>query len=484
MKKIISSVLAGVMLLSATPAFANDINITIDNEEFIPKNALGEVVSPFIENGSTYLPVRAMGEAVGKEVAFDAENYAVYIGIKPMAADVTRTPVAMVGDRVFYEDDLELYGSLDMMIEAEKIFTLAEEKFSEEELGLMMNEFYAFMPQETLNALSHNEYMLNEYIEFMSCVSLLQSNVVIDDSAYENYVTVKHILVDDKAKADEVLAKLENGEDFDSLIEDYNIDPGQSKDSAYTFTYGEMVEEFEKAAFEMEEGTYTKEAVATNYGYHIIKKLPLDKESVDTSSLVAALIDAELSEISFDKVVEITREGEYGTIEGFTITTDDLMLMGGSAAPYSDTFELLSSLVQLKKMFISENLVTEEDKAGIAQFVEESMAELGEVEDTEKYEFLIELTGYYSLFYNKLSENKLTDEMYDKMELMAVDSTIFKELKVFVDGQLIVPGDVNNNYVAPKNIDGTVYVPVRAIVEALGMTADWDNDTRTVVITK
>ena len=47
-----------------------------------------------------------------------------------------------------------------------------------------------------------------------------------------------------------------------------------------------------------------------------------------------------------------------------------------------------------------------------------------------------------------------------------------------------MPCDVKGNYVEPKNVDGTVYVPVRAIVEALGMKADWDNDTRTVVITK
>ena len=104
MKKIISAALAGCMLLGAMPVLASDINITIDGEDFIPKNALGEVVEPFIENGSTFLPVRAMGEAVGKEVAFDAENYAVYIGTRPMEADVKREPVLLVGDKVFYLD--------------------------------------------------------------------------------------------------------------------------------------------------------------------------------------------------------------------------------------------------------------------------------------------------------------------------------------------------------------------------------------------
>ena len=88
------------------------------------------------------------------------------------------------------------------------------------------------------------------------------------------------------------------------------------------------------------------------------------------------------------------------------------------------------------------------------------------------------------IFFSKLYMGEIPEDFDQKSAQIEVDSKIAKSIRVFVDGNLIVPGDVNGNYVEPKNIDGTVYVPVRAIVEALGMKADWDNDTRTVLITK
>lgn len=485
MKKTISAILAGVMMLSAVPAMANDINITIDNEKFIPKNALGEEVYPFIENGSTYLPVRAMGEAVGKEVSFDAENYAVYIGIKPMAQDVQRMPVAMVDDRVFYEEDLAFYGNIENMIVAVKLKALAESMFTQQEIDSRMSMVYAFMTPQQLEAFGDDEYSLNEYIEVLAYTGLISSKVEVDDSFYNDYATVKHILVEDETSAKEVLVKIENGEDFSSLIEEYNQDPGQTKNSSYTFTYGEMVKEFEKAAFELEEGQYTKEAVKTSYGYHIITRLPLDKDSINVESYKLAVIEKMMETVDVKKAVEIKCEGDYAVLEGFTVTTDDLTVFGGTGTPYNQTYELLENLVMIKKLFDSENILTEDDKAEIAVNMEEYLAEAESSGDVEKDKFFAELIGYYSVFFTKLYMGEIPEDFEEKSAQIEVDSTvIFKSIRVFVDGNLIVPGDVNGNYVEPKNIDGTVYVPVRAIVEALGMKADWDNDTRTVVITK
>ncbi len=484
MKKTISALLAGVMMFSTIPAMANDINITINNEVFIPKNALGEEVFPFIENGSTYLPVRAMGEAVGKEVSFDADAYAVYIGIKPMAQDVEKTPVAMVDDRVFYEEDLNFYGNMENMVIAVKLKALAESMFTQQEIDSRMSMVYAFMTPQELESFGDDTYSLNEYIEVLAYTGLISSKIEIDDSFYNDYVTAKHILVTEEAKAAEILKKIEAGEDFSALIEEYNIDPGQTKDSSYTFTYGEMVEEFEKAAFELEEGQYTKEAVKTSYGYHIITRLPLDKESVNTESYKLAVIDKMLETVEVKKAVEIKREGDYGVLEGFTVTTDDLTTLGGTGAPYYQTYELLENLVMIKKYFDSENILTDEEKAEIAAYVEEYLTEAKSSGNTEKDKFFAELIGYYSIFFSKLYMGEIPEDFDQKSAQIEVDSKIAKSIRVFVDGNLIVPGDVNGNYVEPKNIDGTVYVPVRAIVEALGMKADWDNDTRTVLITK
>lgn len=83
---------------------------------------------------------------------------------------------------------------------------------------------------------------------------------------------------DDEAKkiAEEVIAKLDAGADFDDLIEEYNEDPGISKGKFYVFGAGEMVPEFEEASKNLEIGSYTKEPVKTDYGYHIIKRYVID----------------------------------------------------------------------------------------------------------------------------------------------------------------------------------------------------------------
>ena len=62
--------------------FYNNIKIYIDGGEIVPKDANGNVVEPFIMNGTTYLPVRAISNAFGKDVEWDGATQSVYIGKK------------------------------------------------------------------------------------------------------------------------------------------------------------------------------------------------------------------------------------------------------------------------------------------------------------------------------------------------------------------------------------------------------------------
>lgn len=61
----------------------DNIRIFMDGEEVQPKDANGQTVEPFIYNGTTYLPVRAVGTAIGKEVSWDGVEKVVYLGAKP-----------------------------------------------------------------------------------------------------------------------------------------------------------------------------------------------------------------------------------------------------------------------------------------------------------------------------------------------------------------------------------------------------------------
>jgi peptidyl-prolyl cis-trans isomerase C len=77
-----------------------------------------------------------------------------------------------------------------------------------------------------------------------------------------------------QAKRREALAVLERarkGEDFAALAKEHSEDPG-SKDQGgeYIFARGQMVPEFEVAAFSLQPGQVS-DLVVTQYGYHIIK---------------------------------------------------------------------------------------------------------------------------------------------------------------------------------------------------------------------
>ena len=59
----------------------------------------------------------------------------------------------------------------------------------------------------------------------------------------------------------------------------------------------------------------------------------------------------------------------------------------------------------------------------------------------------------------------------------------YKDIKLVIDGQEIVPKDAAGNVVEPFQANGTTYLPVRAVAGALGLKADWNAETHTVALT-
>lgn len=85
-------------------------------------------------------------------------------------------------------------------------------------------------------------------------------------------VSARHILVAEKAKADEIAGKLKAGGDFVALAKEFSTDPG-SKDNGGDlgfFGKGQMVPVFEETAFKMNKGDVSA-PVQSQFGWHIIK---------------------------------------------------------------------------------------------------------------------------------------------------------------------------------------------------------------------
>lgn len=85
MKKRLQGFIVGIMtavLLTCGISYAagENVRIFLDGKEIIAKDAAGSRVYPIIVDGTTYLPVRAVANAFGKEVYWDGPNYTVYLG--------------------------------------------------------------------------------------------------------------------------------------------------------------------------------------------------------------------------------------------------------------------------------------------------------------------------------------------------------------------------------------------------------------------
>lgn len=95
-------------------------------------------------------------------------------------------------------------------------------------------------------------------------------------------VTASHILVDNEDKANEIIEELNNGLSFEEAAKNYSSCP--SKDAGGNlgeFSKGQMVPEFEEAAFSMEEGRISQ-PVKSQFGYHIIKVTNKSTEGTST----------------------------------------------------------------------------------------------------------------------------------------------------------------------------------------------------------
>lgn len=155
-----------------------------------------------------------------------------------------------------------------------------------------VKEKYGVNTTDELNEIFRLSYRRNQLVE-----KYLKEHITDDeiqkyfDDKYIGDIEASHILItanynddatdDEKKKAEdealntakEVIKKLNDGGDFAALAKEYSKDGSADNGGALgRFGTGDMVAEFEEAAYKLEVGKYTKEPVKTKFGYHIILK--------------------------------------------------------------------------------------------------------------------------------------------------------------------------------------------------------------------
>ena len=187
------------------------------------------------------------------------------------------------------------YGSsiVDTLI-TNKVIELEAEKqgveISDEAIEEELNEFIeSYGGEDSFNsALEYSGITLEDFkydIEiYLMTVELMSPDIEITEEEMETYfeensadfaqaeeVRASHILVEDEATAQEVLDKINAGEDFAELAAEYSTDStAENGGDLGFFGKGKMVEAFETAAWALEVGQVS-DIVQTDFGYHIIK---------------------------------------------------------------------------------------------------------------------------------------------------------------------------------------------------------------------
>lgn len=193
---------------------------------------------------------------------------------------------------------------------------------------------------------------LNEYY-FGENGVLVPAQEELLQAFHDNYLQAKHILIntldesgaaleaeaaaEKLSLAEDILARAQAGEDFDALIAEYGEDPGMSSNpDGYIFTEGDMVDEFYQGTLALEENGISG-LVESAYGYHIIKRMPLDESRVadyrdalvfaatgkDFSTLLQEWVDTASVTKQDEELDKITVDTAYDiAMTGITLTAE------------------------------------------------------------------------------------------------------------------------------------------------------------------
>ena len=277
---------------------------TVNGEECVLDSA------PEIKGGRTFVPLRFIGEAFGYNLKYVASTKQVVIDDTEIVFRVGDATFTMAELGAFYDiyyqigyDGAMAQGATEEQVKMSALYaalelgirytvmkgTFPEATLSEDDIKSIIDNIeednaYITLPLEGVFALCHE---MLYYSNGIPALNLMAESDEVIKIVEENFIRAKHILVDDETTAEEVLAKIAAGYDFDELVTEYGKDPGMERNKdGYVFTYGEMVKPFEDAAFALSEGEVSL-PVKSDFGYHIIKREPLGEIPVEIMNFYA-----------------------------------------------------------------------------------------------------------------------------------------------------------------------------------------------------
>jgi len=119
----------------------------------------------------------------------------------------------------------------------------------------------------------HNAYFKKHVVDVVTDAEIkARYDKEIAEMPKQQEVHARHILVKTEDEAKAVIKALGEGKDFAELAKEKSTDPNKSDGGDLGFfRKGQMVPEFEAAAFAMNKGDVYKTTIKTQFGFHVIK---------------------------------------------------------------------------------------------------------------------------------------------------------------------------------------------------------------------
>lgn len=271
-----------------------EIILTIDSPEaYINGSATALDSAPVIISGRTFVPLRFIGEALSCNVNYAAAtkqiilddspiliksgNYTISLSEFKEIFNTYKASIIANNEGLSEEDifDLALNSSLDTASNIVRIQNkFPNISFTEEDLNEISEAINDISEIYTPNLSGFNAVFMEKYYYSLGnpVIRSYVNTLDMENIFKSDYVRAKHILVDSEELANEIYASLQNGADFDELLNEYGTDPGMTYEpDGYTFTKDYMDPAFEAAAFALNIGEISA-PVKSSYGYHIIKR--------------------------------------------------------------------------------------------------------------------------------------------------------------------------------------------------------------------
>jgi len=218
----------------------------------------------------------------------------VYIENEEFASEITEEQISdqAVARLITNKITAELARKYDVQVSTEDVEKAKEELLAnfddQEKADEELMSIYGWTMEKYINKVIKPVLLEQNLAKFLK-----ENSNKVDEKYLSEEVSARHILFqfegeesndDLKARAQEVLDRIKNGEDFSILATEFGTDATRNNGGELGYiARGITVPEFENIIFSVAPGTLIDEPVKTEFGYHIIEVLD-KRDTVDFES--------------------------------------------------------------------------------------------------------------------------------------------------------------------------------------------------------